>query len=99
MYAGEVVERGDVRAVFKNAQHPYTRKLLECDPARIARRTRALPTIPGEIPDLVNLPAGCVFAERCPDAFDRCRVRRPPAHDLGRGHSAACHLIDATVEA
>ena len=53
MYAGEVVEQGTVRDVFHRAAHPYTRKLLECDPASIAQATRDLPTIPGDIPDLV----------------------------------------------
>ena len=51
MYAGEVVERGTTRDVFQDPRHPYTRRLLECDPARQSERTRVLPTIPGEIPD------------------------------------------------
>jgi ABC-type glutathione transport system ATPase component len=58
MYAGEVVERGDVRQVFNDARHPYTMRLLECDPARQAERTRNLPTIPGEVPDLRARPKG-----------------------------------------
>ena len=53
MYAGEVIEAGEVREIFHNAQHPYTRALLECDPARIDDVSRKLPVIPGDIPDLV----------------------------------------------
>ena len=50
----------------------------------IKEATRNLPTIPGEIPDLVEIPAGCAFAERCPDVFAPCRERRPAAGDPGR---------------
>src|SRR5205814_7894742 len=51
MYAGEVVEQGPVRDIFHNPRHPYTRLLLECDPARIEARSRQLPTIGGGVPD------------------------------------------------
>ena len=61
MYAGEVVESGPTRDVFLDPRHPYTRKLLACDPARIAQATRDLPVIPGSLPDLVDIPKGCVF--------------------------------------
>jgi oligopeptide/dipeptide ABC transporter ATP-binding protein len=91
MYAGEVVEQGPMRAVFSNPKHPYTRKLLECDPARIEQASRQLPVIRGQLPDLVQLPAGCVFCERCDVAIPRCRSERPLP---GQGdHRAACHLV------
>ncbi|MDZ4737186.1 MAG: ABC transporter ATP-binding protein [Rhodospirillaceae bacterium] len=93
MYAGEVVERGDVRQIFYNAQHPYTRALIECDPARVLERSRLLPTIAGDLPDLRNLPAGCVFAPRCPKVFDMCLTVKPPLYDAGEGHDARCHLL------
>jgi oligopeptide/dipeptide ABC transporter ATP-binding protein len=93
MYAGEVVESGAVRDVFMTPRHPYTQKLLECDPARIARRASDLPVIEGSLPNLVNLPAGCVFRDRCPQRLPRCRVKRP--HLTGADHQAACHLQDA----
>ena len=100
MYAGEVVEQGTVRDVFHRAAHPYTRKLLECDPARIAQATRDLPTIPGDIPDLVALPAGCIFAARCDQALPSCTTTWPRrrlvkgSRDGADGHYAACHLLD-----
>ena len=84
MYAGEVVETGDIRSVFHNPRHPYTQRLLACDPARMAERSRRLPTIPGELPDLVNLPAGCVFADRCPAVFEPA-ARRHRISTAGRG--------------
>lgn len=92
MYAGEVVESGSVRDVFHNPAHPYTRALLECDPGHIKVRTRVLPTIPGNIPDLVDLPSGCIFAERCDRLHDAC-TGRPEMKGVAPGHAAACHLI------
>ncbi|MGH6719481.1 MAG: ABC transporter ATP-binding protein [Alphaproteobacteria bacterium] len=93
MYAGEVVEQGPVRVLFHDARHPYTRALLECDPARIARATRELPTIPGEVPNLIHLPTGCVFQPRCPSAFAPCAASPPAPYDVGGGHAARCFLL------
>ncbi|SPH23757.1 Oligopeptide transport ATP-binding protein OppD [Defluviimonas aquaemixtae] len=89
MYAGEVVERGDIRHVFHGPRHPYTAKLFECDPARLHERVRQLPTIQGEIPDLRARPQGCIFAPRCPIAQPRC-AERPPVRDIAPGHQALC---------
>ncbi|PVA11336.1 peptide ABC transporter ATP-binding protein [Pelagivirga sediminicola] len=94
MYAGEVVEQGDVRSVFHAPAHPYTQALLECDPARIKEATRHLPTIAGTLPDLVNVPEGCIFAPRCAHAWDRCRAEHPAARRASAHHTAACHLLD-----
>ena len=97
MYAGEVVETGDVRAIFHRAAHPYTRALLECDPARERTRTRRLPVIPGDVPDLHHRPDGCVFAARCEEAMDVCRERQPESFAVsGNGHAARCHLLGAS---
>ena len=97
MYAGEVAERGSVRDIFHHACHPYTRKLLECDPARIREPTRRLPTVPGEIPNLIALPQGCIFRPRCPKAFERCIAERPVERPVGGRHLAACHLVDSAA--
>ncbi len=96
MYAGEVVERGSVRDVFHNAAHPYTQALLECDPARIKVATRNLPTIPGTLPGLINVPPGCIFRARCPYRWERCDTEHPPAYRVdGAGrHTALCHRLD-----
>jgi peptide/nickel transport system ATP-binding protein len=93
MYAGEVVEAGSVRDIFHRARHPYTAALLECDPARIQQKTRTLPTIPGEIPDLVDLPPGCIFKSRCPERFAKCEALSPPRHPVSGTHFACCHLL------
>jgi peptide/nickel transport system ATP-binding protein len=92
MYAGEVVERGSVRDVFHRPAHPYTRLLLECDPARSREASRRLRTIKGEVPDLVSLPQGCIFASRCPFVFAACD-ERPPEYPVEVGHAATCHLL------
>ena len=91
MYAGEVVECGPTREVFLNPRHPYTRKLLECDPARIAARTKDLPVIEGGLPDLVKLPEGCIFRDRCDQSVARCATERPRLS--GAGHTVACHAV------
>jgi peptide/nickel transport system ATP-binding protein len=93
LYAGEVVEQGTVRDIFHRPQHPYTQALLECDPARIAEIRRELPTITGDVPNLLRIPAGCVFAPRCPKVFERCRVEHPADHAAGPAHLARCHLV------
>ncbi len=94
MYAGEVVERGTTRQVFHTPRHPYARRLLECDPARQSGRTRHLPTIPGEIPDLRQRPPGCVFATRCDQRVDACD-KVPPDVAVETGHVARCVLAEA----
>jgi len=92
MYAGEVCESGPARDVFHNPRHPYTQMLLQCDPARIPQRTRHLPVIEGSLPDLVDLPGGCVFRERCGRSLARCTTERPLLS--GIRHRAACHLLE-----
>ena len=95
MYAGEVVETGGVREIFHRAAHPYTRALLECDPARERTRSRRLAVIPGDVPDLHLPPEGCVFAPRCAQATEVCRRRRPASFAASdAGHAARCHRLD-----
>lgn len=95
MYAGEVVERGTTRQVFNNPSHPYTARLLECDPARQTERTRLLPTIPGEIPDLRRRPPGCIFAARCTKRADACETA-PPERQIEAGHFARCVQVEVS---
>lgn len=98
MYAGEMVESGTVRDIFHHASHPYTRALLECDPARIKTKTRILPTIPGEIPDLVHLTDQCIFTERCEIKQNGCPLTPPPLRtEIRAGHFARCYLIQEEV--
>ncbi len=95
MYAGEVVEEGSVRDVFYHPAHPYTRKLLQCDPAVIVEKSRHLPTIPGEIPNLIEVPRGCVFRDRCDSALAQCATQVPEWDECQTGHFVSCHGVDS----
>ena len=90
MYAGEVVESGTVREIFHAPQHPYTRMLLACDPGSISERTRVLPIIRGFLPDLVDLPTGCVFQDRCDSVIGAC-ASRPQLQATSADRHVACH--------
>jgi oligopeptide/dipeptide ABC transporter ATP-binding protein len=98
LYAGEVVEQGPVFEIFDRPQHPYTRALVECDPARIENITRELPVIPGDVPNLRSIPQSCIFAPRCSQVMEVCRRERPPQTSIGEGHSARCHLLGGAAK-
>ncbi|MCD6625545.1 oligopeptide/dipeptide ABC transporter ATP-binding protein, partial [Klebsiella michiganensis] len=87
MYAGRIVEQGATAAILRHPQHPYTQGLIASRPVPGARRRR-LYSIPGQVPDLAALPAGCAFAERCAKATARCRQSIPPLS--GQDRQAAC---------
>lgn len=92
LYAGRLVEQGRTADIFSNPRHPYTVGLLRCLPQRGRSKTVApLVTIPGFLPTAGADIPGCVFAERCPLADERCRRDDPPAHDMGQGHFSRCH--------
>jgi peptide/nickel transport system ATP-binding protein len=93
LYAGELVEQAPVAELFANPRHPYTRALLDCDPGRLAADAQSFPTIPGRLPDLSAPRTACVFAARCPLAFERCRTEAPAVTTVGAGHHASCHLL------
>ncbi|MGI9302873.1 MAG: ABC transporter ATP-binding protein [Gammaproteobacteria bacterium] len=91
MYAGEVVEQGATRDVFHHPAHPYTEKLLQCDPAAIVTKSRSLPTIAGDIPDLVTLPPGCIFKNRCEHVVAQCESVVPKWTESSDQHFVSCH--------
>ena len=93
MYAGEIVESGSVRDIFHRPKHPYTQDLFACDPGRILEKSKELPTIEGEIPNLINLPKGCIFKDRCSQRIDRCDDEIPSTHQIKNTHMAKCHLL------
>ena len=101
MYGGAVVESAPTRELFAHLSHPYTQGLLSGIPqvGRGARRTgRRLRSIPGAVPDLSALPAGCTFADRCDLAEAACRRSVPEPVPIGRGHSVACRRVDLARE-
>jgi peptide/nickel transport system ATP-binding protein len=91
MYAGSIVESGDVVDVFENPAHPYTRKLLQTVPA-IGKNKGRLEFIPGQVPDMSNLPSGCAFQARCESVMDKCRTESPAAIELNNSHKVVCHF-------
>ncbi|MGH4022207.1 MAG: ABC transporter ATP-binding protein [Pseudonocardiaceae bacterium] len=94
MYAGRVVETGPVADLFRHPRHPYTAGLLAGVP-RLDEGVRHVDPIPGQPPTLLELPAGCCFAARCPRRAGRERcVAQLPALAPGSGHRAACHFVD-----
>ncbi len=100
MYAGELMEVGDKRAVFRRPLHPYTLSLLGCIPHFEPRRKRQpLASIPGSIPRADELPPGCIFAPRCPLVEPACRAARPPLVEASPGRFTACRRYQAVPEA
>jgi oligopeptide/dipeptide ABC transporter ATP-binding protein len=96
MYAGKIVELRPVRDLFNDPQHPYTKALLGSVP-RIGSKD-PLEVIPGQPPNLANLPPGCPFHPRCPLVMPRCHTDEPPAFSLGNGSSAKCWLLEQAAE-
>jgi peptide/nickel transport system ATP-binding protein/oligopeptide transport system ATP-binding protein len=92
MYAGKVVETGDVGTLFSQPRHPYTIGLLNSIPR--AGHRGALTPIPGRPPSLAHLPPGCSFAPRCPQAMARCQQQEPAARQVGAGHVVKCFLVE-----
>ena len=91
MYTGQVVERGTVYQVLKEAKHPYTQGLLNSIPGE-ELKGRALNVIRGTVPNPLELPRGCTFAPRCPFVMDICLKQVPKMVDVGAGHQAHCWL-------
>lgn len=92
MYAGKIVELGDVVHIYKEALHPYTEKLITAFPSVIGPKTE-LSSIHGFPPDLLKPPPGCRFHPRCPHAMEICRAKEPPLAEVqSKNHFVACHL-------
>ena len=91
MYAGRIVEQGDVRQIFNTPSHPYTEALISSVP-KMEQKMDRLYSIPGQPPALWDLPPGCSFAPRCPHVHDRCHQQYPPVFALNDGQTSACWL-------
>jgi oligopeptide/dipeptide ABC transporter ATP-binding protein len=90
MYAGKVIERGEAKEIYANPRHPYTVGLLRSVPRLDLPRRAKLDPIDGQPPDLINLPPGCAFRERCRWAIDKCATDMPELVELADGHLSAC---------
>jgi peptide/nickel transport system ATP-binding protein len=91
VYAGEIVERGTVVDIFDHAAHPYTLGLFGSLPDLDSTEPRLRP-IKGLMPDPTNLPKGCRFCERCPDATAKCAEKEPEDVEIAPGHIVKCIL-------
>ncbi len=97
MYAGELVEVASREAFFTQPRHPYTQALFEALP-EISRRGLKLTTIPGQVPSLAAMPAGCRFADRCAHVMQGCREVSPPWREVADGHTVRCHWQGEAAE-
>jgi peptide/nickel transport system ATP-binding protein len=92
MYAGHVVEYGDIEEIFKEPLHPYTQGMLGAFPS-IKGEKKKLISIPGQPPDLLQPPPGCPFSPRCPFAMEVCKTKFPEKKKMGSGeHYVSCYL-------
>jgi len=89
MYAGELVEIGDVFSIFDDPRHPYTQALMEALP-RITKHEGRLNVIKGSVANLANPPDGCRFHERCPFVMEICKVEKPELKYVNSNHQCAC---------
>jgi oligopeptide/dipeptide ABC transporter ATP-binding protein len=92
MYAGKIVEFGDVYDIFHSPTHPYTKGLLASIP-RLDKKQKRLSAIPGNVPDLSLLPAGCAFHPRCGFLVDQCKNKIPELRNIRGNHQVACDVI------
>ena len=89
MYAGKIMEQAETFELFDHTMHPYTRGLLDSIP-RIGQNAERLHTIPGVVPNLLHLPQGCPFSNRCEYATDHCRTEKAQLHPVAPDHQVRC---------
>lgn len=99
MYGGDIVERGKTAQVMKSPLHPYTQGLIAARPKieQVAGKRQRLPTIPGTVPPLTELPVGCRFSGRCTQELPQCKDIRPPIAGTRHGGHVLCHLFEGST--
>jgi len=98
MYAGKVVETSPIEELFSSPQHPYTKGLIASKPD-MALTEKRLHVIPGNVPDLTELPGGCPFHPRCDQVTDRCKQEYPPTHRITDEHIVSCWAYEGGGQA
>jgi len=94
MYGGKIQEVASAKELFKNPLHPYTHGLLASLPTVDGEKQRRLRTIPGNVPSILELPAGCKFVTRCEQRLERCAMIEPELIETSPGHWVRCHLVN-----
>jgi oligopeptide/dipeptide ABC transporter ATP-binding protein len=94
MYLGRIVEGATVRSIFHDPRHPYTQGLMNSIPSLATTRKERLIPIKGVVPDPFEVPQGCGFEPRCPQAMEICRTQIPSLKEVAPGHIAACWLFE-----
>jgi len=98
MYAGRIVEKGTVFEIFDNPKHPYTVGLMRSKPS-VSKRIDRLYSIPGQVPNPINMPNHCYFKNRCEHCLERCEGEYPPMIQFSETHFAACYLYEENPKA
>ncbi len=93
MYLGHLVEEAPTDALFSEPLHPYTRALLSAVPEPNPKKRRERIVLSGDVPSPINLPSGCVFHPRCPQAIESCKREVPILREFAKHHRVACHLV------
>ena len=96
MYAGRIVEQAETFELFDNPRHPYTIGLMNAVDS-LEKKQAVLDTIPGTVPNLLNLPEGCSFAPRCGRRCEECGKSVPELHEVAPGHLVRCHVLGQEV--
>ncbi len=94
MYAGRVIEKGTAEEIFHNPMHPYTIGLQKSKPLITSSSTEPLYSIPGQVPNPINLPDCCYFCNRCEKCIDKCNGEYPPEIKVSDTHFVSCYLYD-----
>ncbi len=97
MYAGKIVEMGTAREIFKNPMHPYTIGLQKSKPV-VRKKVDRLYSIPGNVPNPINMPSTCYFKGRCGNRFEKCNGGYPQMVQVSPTHFVACYLCDGRTE-
>jgi peptide/nickel transport system ATP-binding protein len=97
MYAGRIVEKGTVEDIFYHPKHPYTVGLMRSKPS-MNKKTETLYSIPGQVPNPINMPDHCYFLNRCEHCLERCREEYPPLIQFSDMHFASCYLYEKDKE-
>ncbi len=93
MYLGYIAESGPTKELFKNPEHPYTKALISAIPKIRAESRKERIILQGEVPSPINMPPGCPFSNRCPEAEEICFEKRPKLLPTSEGRMVACHMV------